>query len=72
MIMNKTMNFTVFCIESYKQAHRLTGKETVDLFSRYNVFEYITSFYDILHSNGQEYITGDIDAYINSRKNLVM
>lgn len=70
--MNRTMDFTVFCIESYKQAQRLTGKETVDLFVQYNVFEYIASFYDILHSNGQEYIIEDIDAYIKSRKNLVM
>lgn len=70
--MNRTMDFTVFCVESYKQAHNLTGKETVDLFTHYKVFEYITSFYDILHSNGQEYIIEDIDTYVKSRENLVM
>lgn len=69
--MNRTMDFTVFCIEGYKQTHKLTGKETVDIFVRYNVFEYITSFYDILHSNGQEYIIEDIDGYIKSRENLI-
>lgn len=69
--MNRTMDFTVFCIENYKQAYGLTGKETVDLFAQYNVFEYITSFYDILHSNGQEYIIEDINGYIKARANLV-
>lgn len=69
--MSRTLEFTVFCIEGYKQAHKLTGKETVDLFARYNIFEYITSFYDILHSNGQEYIIEDISDYIKTREKLV-
>lgn len=66
--MNRTMDFTVFCIESYKQAHNLTGREAMKIFNKYNVFEYINSFYDILHSNGQDYIIQDIDVFIKSRE----
>ena len=67
--MNKSIDFTVFCIESYKQAHNLTGKAALEIFKNNKVFEYIKSFYDVLHTTGQDYIVKDIDIYINSRKN---
>ena len=66
--MSKTLEFKVFCLESYKQAHRLKGKEAVDIFITYGVFDYITSFYDILHSTGKQYIVEDIDIYLNARR----
>ena len=62
------MNFAIFCMESYKLAHELKGKETIKLFLKYKVFDYIRSFYDVLHSTGQKYIVEDIDIYISSRK----
>ncbi|GAA0179036.1 hypothetical protein SH2C18_19850 [Clostridium sediminicola] len=67
--MNKSIDFTVFCLESYKQSHKLTGKAALKIFNDNKVFEYIKSFYDVLHSNGQDYIVEDIDVYINSRRN---
>ncbi len=66
--MSKTMEFKVFCLEIYKQVHKLNGKESVDIFKTYGVFDYITSFYDILHSTGKQYIVEDIDIYINARR----
>lgn len=66
--MNRTVDFTVFCIESYKEAHHMTGKAALKVFNDYNVFGYIKSFYDVLHSTGQDYIVEDIDIYINSRR----
>ncbi len=65
--MDRTIDFTVFCLESYKQAHQLNGKATLKIFNDYKVFDYIQSFYDVLHSTGQEYIVEDLDIYINSR-----
>jgi len=67
--MNRTIDFTVFCLESYKQAHCMTGKAALVVFNDYNVFGYIKSFYDVLHSTGQDYIVEDIDIYIKSRRN---
>lgn len=67
--MNRTIGFTVFCLESYKQAHYITGKAALKVFNDYNVFGYIKSAYDVLHSTGQEYIVEDIDIYIKSRLN---
>jgi len=66
--MDRTINFTVFCLESYKQAHQLTGKNALKVFTDNKVFEYIESCYDVLHSTGQGYIVEDIDLFINSRQ----
>lgn len=67
--MDKSIDFTVFCIESYKQAHNLTGKAALKIFNDNKVFDYIKSFYDVLHTTGQDYIVKDIDVYIHSRPN---
>ena len=64
--MDKNIDFTVFCLESYKNAHHLTGKVALKVFNDNKVFDYINSFYDVLHSTGQGYIVEDIDLYINS------
>jgi len=32
--MDRTIDFTVFCLESYKQAHHLTGKTDLPCFLR--------------------------------------
>jgi hypothetical protein len=67
--MDGTIDFTVFCLESYKQAHYINGKAALKVFGDYDVFGYIKSFYDVLHSTGQDYIVEDIDMYIKSRRN---
>jgi hypothetical protein len=66
--MDKKIDFTIFCLESYKQKYKMTGKEVLNIFKRYRVFDYLESYYDILHSIGQKYLVNDIDKYINSRK----
>lgn len=66
--MDKTIDFKIFCMESYKQAHNLTGKATLKVFNEYKVLDYIKSFYDVLHSTGQDYIVKDIDMYIKARQ----
>lgn len=66
--MDRTIDFEVFCLESYKQAHNLTGKEVLRVFNDNKVFDYIKSFYDVLHSTGQGYIVEDIDVYIKARQ----
>lgn len=66
--MNRNIDFTVYCIENYKSAKEKTGKEVVDIFNQFNVFDFITSNYEALHTTGKEYITEDIDLYIKARQ----
>jgi hypothetical protein len=65
--MSKELPFMVLCIEEYKNRKGMTGKDVVNLFSRYSVCEYIRSFYESLHTTGTSYIIDDIDSYINSQ-----
>ena len=65
---SKVLYFKVFCFEAYKSSHNMTGREAMNLFTKYKVFEYLESFYDVLHTLGREYLIEDIDIYINARK----
>ena len=65
--MSRELQFTVFCMESYKVHKSLTGREVAELFEKYGVFDYIREFYDVLHTTGYQYINNDIDIYLQAR-----
>lgn len=65
--MSKEGQFTVFCMESYKIHKSLTGREVLELFQKYGVFDYIREFFDVLHTMGYQYINQDIDSYLKAR-----
>lgn len=65
--MSKETYFAIFCLESYKAYKKLTGKQAVELFNKYGVFDYLTEFYDVLHTTGYNYINNDIDLFLTSR-----
>ena len=67
--MSETLKFKTFCFEIYKASKNMTGIETQELFEKYKVFEYLDTFYDVLHSTGDKYIVNDIDLYIEARRN---
>ena len=69
--MSKETEFTVFCMESYKVYKSLSGKQVFDLFSQYDVFDYIREFYDVLHTTSYQYINRDIDIYLKSRNAVI-
>jgi len=60
--------FLIFCIEMYKAAKNLTGKETISLFMQYNISDYVLSCYEALHTTGTNYIVEDIDLFLEARQ----
>ncbi|MCL2286102.1 MAG: DUF3791 domain-containing protein [Firmicutes bacterium] len=66
--MPEIVKFKAFCIERYKYAYNLEGREVLRLFKQYGVMEYISSFYDILHTFGDQYIVADIHEFITVRQ----
>ncbi|MDD2433478.1 MAG: DUF3791 domain-containing protein [Clostridia bacterium] len=68
--MDDRLDFLVYCIESYKNAKGLKGKEVMELFNRYRVVDYIKASYEALHTTGKEYIVDDLNIYINARKQV--
>lgn len=66
--MDEKTNFIVYCIEEYKNAKGMNGKNVIDLFNRYRVIEYIRDYYEALHTTGRQYIVDDINMYIEARQ----
>jgi len=66
--MPEVIMFKVFCLERYKYEHKISGKTVINLFQQYGVLDYIESFYDVLHTFGDQYIVQDIDLFISARQ----
>jgi len=66
--MSKEGKFLVFCLEIYKAAKQMTGKQVIDLFKRYNITGYVMSCYEALHTTGTNYIVEDIDLFIDAQQ----
>jgi len=66
--MENTTKFLVYCIEIYKTAYKLNGKQVIQLFSKYRIFDYISKCYGALHTTGPEYIIEDIASLIEEQQ----
>jgi hypothetical protein len=62
-------DFLIYVIEEYKFLEKKTAKEIMELFTKYNIFEYIIKHYGALHTMGGRAIIDDINhlAGINVR-----
>lgn len=61
--------FLSFCVENYKDHIKLDAEETLFLFNKYEVFDYLADVFDTLHTQGKDYIMSNIDEYIDNRRN---
>jgi len=66
--MSDNAEFIAYCLEEYKDARDLTGKEVIELFKKYNIIDYIISCYGALHTMGGLAITEDIHLLIEEIK----
>ena len=60
--------FVAFCIEEYRAAKGLTGKEVMELFAKYGVTDYLSKCFEPLHTQGREWLIAEIDEFIDIRK----
>jgi hypothetical protein len=68
--MDKKTKFLVYCVEIYKTAYKINGKQVMKLFNQYGVNNYILDCYDALHTTGPEYIIEDISEFVEEKKQL--
>ena len=66
--MSEILEFKVFCFEAYRNEKKLSGRETMAIFKKYNVLDYLGTCYNVLHTTSRNYIIEDIDIFINARK----
>lgn len=62
-----TAIFVAFCIEEYGAAKGITGEETLRLFSRYGVTDYLCQCFEPLHTQGRQWLIAEIDEFIEIR-----
>ena len=62
--MSDNADFITYCLEEYKAAKNVTGKEAITMFKKYNIIDYIVTCYGALHTMGGLAITEDIDSLI--------
>lgn len=55
-------------MEQYKHAKGLSGQEVLALFDQYGVLEYLSKHFEVLHTQGVQWIIEDIEEFIKIRK----
>jgi len=68
--MSENAEFIAYCMEEYKAAKSITGKEVITLFKKHNIIDYIVTCYGALHTMGGLAIADDIDSLIKSVEKL--
>lgn len=64
--MSKESNFLIYCMERYRYFKSLSGTDVARLFDKYDIYAYITRYFESLHTMGDHCIIQDIDDYILS------
>lgn len=62
--MSRDGAYMVFCMELYRREKGLSGRQIVELFTRYNVYDYIRRFFGAFHTMNEKLVFADIDAFI--------
>jgi hypothetical protein len=62
--MSKESNFLIYCMERYRFYKKLSGENTAKEFEQYDLYNYVTKYFESLHTMGEQAIMQDLDAYI--------
>jgi len=61
---SKILLFFSFCLEKYKLFANISAEETLFIFHKYGVFDYMRETFEVLHTQGERYIMEEIDEFI--------
>lgn len=64
--MSESGAFLIYCIELYRRARRLTGREAYDVFHRTGADAYVRDSFGALHTMGDQCILDDIEDFLQS------
>ena len=65
--LEKEKMFYIFCTENYRILKDMEASEVLALFQKNKVYDFLTQNYDVLHSQGEEYILNEIAIYIKNQ-----
>jgi len=64
----EVFEFYTYCLENYAIRKQISGMRAWVVFKESGADEYVIDNYDLLHTQGLEYVLDDIQRYINRRK----
>ena len=67
-VLKEVFEFYTYCLEHYATLKRISGMRAWVIFKESGADDYVTNNYDLLHTQGIEYILDDIQRFINRRK----
>ena len=67
-ISKEEFEFYTYCLENYAIRNQMSGMRAWVIFKESSADEYVIDNYDLLHTQGLEYVLDDIQRFINRRK----
>ena len=67
-IPKEVFEFYTYCLENYAIRKQISGMRAWVIFKESSADEYVIDNYDLLHTQGLEYVLDDIQRFINRRK----
>ncbi len=65
---SKILLFFSFCLERYKNFANISPAETLFIFRKYRVFNYLRDVFTALHTQSENYIVTEIDEFIKAQQ----
>ena len=69
---SKELQFVVFCIESYACRNDLSGLQAYSLFKAKNLISFLKNNFEVLHTQGEDYIMDEIRLYLKRRNKTLV
>ena len=63
--------FLSFFTEQYKNEKHMSGRDAMNMLEKYGVLDYLAEHYEMLHTQGRQWLMEDIDEFIALRKKEV-
>ena len=67
-IPKEVFEFYTYCLENYAVRKQISGMRAWVIFKESSADEYVINNYDLLHTQGLDYVLDDVQRFINRRK----
>ena len=66
-MINEVLYMEIRLVGAFSEKYKLTRAAVNEIFSKYKIWQYIESCYEVFHLNGDEYNLDDISEYLKSK-----
>lgn len=62
--MSREGAYMVYCLERYRHARGLTGREVAAYFRKHGLYDYVMEFFGAFHTMGEELVFRELDEHV--------